>query len=148
MGPFDLGALGFWIFVAACVVSSDWKDSRIQAQKHETLRRIVDKTGAIDEAKMKELFSASSSDVRKPGGSYRGLRIAGTILMFVSLVPAILFGIAGLLCLLEVIPPPPPGEIVAIMAIPFGIAVLGYALFYSSRFAEPPAGPRNESQAS
>ena len=67
MGPFDLGALGFWIFVAACVVSSDWKDSRIQAQKHETLRRIVDKTGAIDEAKMKELFSASSSDVRKPG---------------------------------------------------------------------------------
>ena len=52
----DAGS-GFWIFMAAIVVAGIWKEQREKAEKHETLRRIVEKTGTLDEAKLKELFS-------------------------------------------------------------------------------------------
>ena len=47
---------GFWIFIAAIVVAGIWKDARAKAEKHETLRRIVEKTGTVNEAQLKELF--------------------------------------------------------------------------------------------
>ena len=71
MGPLDLGALGFWLFFAAIFVVSAWAKSRREAEKHETLRRIVEKTGAIDEARLKELFIEPPPDESKPGYGYR-----------------------------------------------------------------------------
>src|SRR5688500_15427186 len=49
MGVLDFGALGFWIFIAAIIVAGIWSKSRREAEKHETLRRMVEKTGTIDE---------------------------------------------------------------------------------------------------
>ena len=142
----DMGALGFWIFIAAIVVAGIWQDTRKKAEKHETLRRIVEKTGTIDEAKLKELFSEPLSEEEKPGSGYRALRIIGTIVMFIGAGLLTVFlvaaGVAGLL-----------GEMPAlrsiegksaIVAIPFGIVMAGYGLFFASRFAEPPADIRNE----
>jgi hypothetical protein len=82
---FDAGALGFWIFLAAIIVVLSWSESRREAEKHETLRRIIEKTGEIDEARLKELFRpASRRGIKPPGEGYRALRVLGTIVMFTA----------------------------------------------------------------
>ena len=143
-------ALGFWIFIAAIIVAAMWQETRQKAEKHETLRRIVEKTGTIDEAQLQELFSKSSSGEWKPGTSYRALRIWGTIVMFIgagvftffSLVLAIfvLLGKTSELPDLENIAP--------LFVLGIGIAMVGFGLFFSSRFADPPDNVRNEPPAS
>ena len=150
MDSMDLGAFGFWIFVAALVVASIWKDSRLKAEKHETLRRIVEKTGAIDEAKLKQLFSESPSKGQKPGCGYRALRIAGTIVMFIGAGVLTFFGLVlSLFVLLGQTSQLPELENVApLLVLGIGIAVAGYGLFFSSRFAEPPDNIRKEPPAS
>ena len=135
MGPGDIGALGFWLFVAALVVGGMWKESRQQAEKHETLRRIVEKTGVIDEARLKELFNPA--DESNPGVSYRGLRIAGTIIMFAGAGMAMFFLIPTLIG-------NPIEWWYGGLAIAAGISLLGLGVFFSSRFAEPPPGRQFE----
>ena len=142
----DFGALGFWIFIAAIIVASTWSSSRREAEKHETLRRILEKTGRIDEEKLKELFKAEPAEQRKPGAGYRALRIAGTIIMFIGAVPAIL-GTAGLLSESFGVPPPPPDFVVGALLIAAGITVVGLGVFFSSRFAEPPPASQNQPPA-
>jgi hypothetical protein len=77
-----LAALGLWIFITAIIVAGIWQDTRQKAEKHETLRRVVEKTGTIDEAQLKALFKQPVSGEVKTGGGYRALRIIGTIVMF------------------------------------------------------------------
>jgi hypothetical protein len=143
----DFGALGFWIFVAAIVVAGSWSSSRREAEKHETLRRIVEKTGTIDEAKLKELFSTADDRESKPGGGYRALRVSGTILMFLGIVPAILGTGAGLLGGRAGVPPAPTEFVLGMLSISACMVVLGLGVFFSSRFAEPPPGSQNEPPA-
>ena len=135
MDPGVFGALGFWLFVAALVVGGMWKESRQQAEKHETLRRIVEKTGVIDEAKLKDLFSPAEES--NPGVSYRGLRIAGTIIMFAGAGMALFFLIPTLIG-------SPIDWWYGGLAIAAGISLLGLGVFFSSRFAEPPPGSQYE----
>lgn len=143
----DFGALGLWIFIASIIVASIWSSSRREAEKHETLRRIVEKTGVIDEAKLKELFSPAEDQKSNPGGGYRALRITGTIIMFIGAVPGI-FGTMGLLSQIVGWPSPAPLSFVrGALLISACIVVLGLGVFFSSRFAEPPAGTRTEPPA-
>lgn len=149
MSPFDFGSLGFWVFLAAIIVGGMWKEYRLQAEKHETLRRIVEKTGTIDELKLKELFSEDSGENSKPGDGYRTARVFGTIVMFVGagiatfvLVAASLgksFGQMEMFIDLD--------GLFAMLGVSAGIAVLGLGIFLSSRFTKPPAGSRNEPPA-
>jgi hypothetical protein len=135
---------GFWIFIAALVVAGIWSDTRKKAEKHETLRRIVEKTGTIDEAKLKALFRDDDAEP-KPGYSYRGLRIAGTIVLFVAAGIAtfvlVAAGLGRLFGAMEMFKDT-AGPIVG-LAVSAAIAVVGLGLFYSSRFATPPAGAGN-----
>jgi hypothetical protein len=138
---FGLPALGFWIFVGSIIVASIWSSVRQKADKHETLRRIVEKTGTIDEAMWKELFKDAPAEGPEPFGGYRALRISGTIIMFVGaaigiffLVPTLLFG-------------RPHEWGFEGLGISAGIATLGFGVFFSSRFAESPADSRNEPPA-
>jgi hypothetical protein len=147
MDPLDLGGLGLWIFLAALVVASYWRDTRLKAEKHETLRLIVEKTGAVDEAKLKELFRAPPYVEQKPGSGYRLLRILGTIVMFTG---AGVFGFFSLFAGLVVLlghPLPDVENIVPLFVLGIGIAFLGYGLFFASRFAEPPPSSRDEPPA-
>ena len=93
----ELGALGFWLFIAAIIVAGVWEKSRREAERHETLRRIVEKTGTIDEAKLKELFTAAPAEESKPGSGSRSLRITGVIVMFLAAGLAIIFATIGLM---------------------------------------------------
>lgn len=138
----DYGVIGFWVFTAAAVVASSWSRSRREAEKHETLRRIVEKTGTIDEAKLQELFKAPTEPQSRPGGGYRALRITGTIIMFAGAVPA-LFGIVAAMFGEKSRNPPPPDFAIGMLSIAACVLVLGLGVFYSSRFAEPPQATRN-----
>jgi hypothetical protein len=135
----DVGALGFWIFLAALLVGGMWKESRQQAEKHETLRRLVEKTGTIDEAMLKELFRAAPGEEIKPGSGYRALRITGTIIMFVAAGLAIVFVTLGIVL--------GDREAFAALAIAAAAALAGLGVFFSSRFAEPPPGSRYEQKS-
>jgi hypothetical protein len=135
----DAGS-GFWIFIAAIVVAGIWKETREKAEKHETLRRIVEKTGTLDEAKLKELFSEPASKESKPGSGYRAARVAGTIVLFAGgamatfiLIALALAKVFGATRLLDDIT-----GLTAMLGISAGIAMLGVGIFLSSRFCEPP----------
>jgi hypothetical protein len=146
MGFVDLGGLGFYLLIEAIVVALIWHDARKKAEKHETLRRIVESTGTIDEDKLRELFREASAGEKKPGRSYRVLRIIGTIIMFIGagIVPFLLLGI-GLVFLLEGRDPNFDFDWLGpTFAISGGIAMLGCGVFFASRFAEPPPSSRNE----
>jgi hypothetical protein len=131
----DVGALGFWLFVAAIVVASTWAKSRQQAEKHETLRRMVEKTGVIDEARLKELFTEPPPEEGKPGYGYRALRVSGSIVLFIAAGIATFFLVAAGLGKVF-------GQVIdwwyGGLAIAAGLAMVGLGLFFSSRFAEPP----------
>ena len=137
MGFDGIGDLGFWLFIAALIVGGMWKEARLQAEKHETLRRIMEKTGTIDEARLKELFSKPDSEESKPGYTYRGLRICGTIVMFIGAGMALFF-------LLPTLIGRPIDWWWGGLAISAGVAMAGYGLFFSSRFADPPPGTQYE----
>jgi hypothetical protein len=143
------GSGGFWIFIAALVVGGMWSDARKKAEKHETLRTIIDKTGTIDEAKLRALFSDDTAPASKPGYAYRGLRIGGTIIMFLGAGAATFLLIATTLGRLFAVTEmfrDTSGWIVGI-AISGAIAMIGYGMFYSARFATPPPGALNEPPA-
>ncbi len=142
----DMGALGFWIFIAAIVVAGIWSSSRREAEKHETLRRIVEKTGTIDEAKLRELFSAGENASER-GEGHRWLRVSGTIIMFIGAVPAIL-GTMGLLSrFLGFREPAPLDFVLGALLIAACIVAVGLGVFYSSRFAEAPNRTGNKPPA-
>jgi hypothetical protein len=140
MDSWELGALGFWIFVATAVATSTWSSSRRETEKHETLRRIVEKTGVIDEARLKDLFSAAPPEDGKPGDVYRYLRIVGAIVIFTGVGIAAFFVIPTLI-----------GHALEWwyggLGISVGVVLIGLGIFFSSRFAEPPPGARNEPPA-
>lgn len=131
MGHGDWGAFAFWLFIGAIVVSSAWERNRRNAEKHQTLRLIIEKTGRVDEAKLKELFSSSNSDwaTPTPGSGYRALRILGTIVMSIGAALAVFFAIMGYA---EVI----TGNSTVIgVSAACAVAMMGLAFFLSSRYA-------------
>jgi hypothetical protein len=139
----------FWIFIAAMVVAGIWSSAREKAEKHETLRRIVEKTGTIDEAKLKELFSEPPSEESKPGWGYRVARVIGTITFFIgagiATFASIAVGLGQLFAVTEMFQD--RGGWIAAFAISLAIAILGVGIFFSSRFCEPPPGTRSEPPA-
>jgi hypothetical protein len=60
MSPFDVGAFGFWMFIAAIILAGTWSSARKNAEKHETLRRIVEKTGTIERQVVGHSIASSS----------------------------------------------------------------------------------------
>jgi hypothetical protein len=144
----DSNGWAFWIFIAAVVVASIWSSARQKAEKHETLRRIVEKTGTIDEVKLKELFSEPSEE-SKPGYGYRVARVIGTITFFIgagiatfALIAVALGKAFGATAMFNDVT-----GWVAGFSISAGIAMLGVGIFFSSRFCEPPPGTRSEPPA-
>lgn len=133
---------GFWIFLAAIIVASTWAKSRRESEKHATLRQIVERTGTLDEARMRELFKTDPVEQSRPGTGYRALRVTGTIVMFIGIglltfflgfaALAVMFGDTGAMA------PRDRAGMLAAFAACAGITMFGYGLFFASRFAEPP----------
>ncbi len=76
----DLGAFGFWIFIAAIVVSGVWSEVRKRESQQETLRRIVESGKDIDSAIVDKILKSGGDDDRPD----EGLKIAGIIVIFIA----------------------------------------------------------------
>ena len=138
-----MGVVAFWLALAAVLIAGGWFKSRTEAQKHETIRRIVEKTGQVDEEKLRELIIgpkhsfdlAAWSKARREahaGDGYTVLRVFGTIVMFVAVGMAVCCGILWVadVGLRE--------QALIGLAIAPIVGALGAGMYLASRFAEPP----------
>ena len=73
-GFIGIASLGFWAFLAACVVGGIWDGVRKREEQHETLRRLVESGKPIDEA----LVDRVLGNDKRPD---RDLKVAGLIVM-------------------------------------------------------------------
>lgn len=101
----QLGAVAFWLALAAVIIMTGHFRSRSEAQKHETLRRIIERTGQVDDAQLRALFESRRGPhglfdpahhrPRPPGTAYRVLRVLGFLLLFFAAGIASFFTILG-----------------------------------------------------
>ncbi len=76
----SLGALGFWMFIAAIVVAGIWFDARKRESQQETLRRIVESGQHLDSAVLDKMLATGGDDSRRD----QDLKVAGTIVIFAA----------------------------------------------------------------
>lgn len=74
-----LGALGFWIFIAAIVVAGIWYDVRRKESQQETLRRVVESGREIDPEIIDRLMGVSDSEETE-----RDLKVSALIVLAVA----------------------------------------------------------------
>lgn len=75
-----LAAFGFWMFIAAAVVSGIWSDIRKRESQQETLRRVVESGQHLDAALIDKMLGSVKNDPQ----SDRDLKVGGIITMFVA----------------------------------------------------------------
>ncbi len=76
-----LGAIGFWLFIAAVVVAGIWFYVRKREAEHETLRRMIESDKPLDPILLDKLLSASGSGSKHLD---RDLKLSGLILLFIA----------------------------------------------------------------
>ena len=139
----EIGVAAFWISIAAVLIAGGWFKSRTEAQKHETLRRMIDKTGAVDEARLGELFNAAAPPSgwthpelwrhrHLPGQNYPNARVTGVIVMAGAAALAVCF------LILQSTGVNTPRENSIGFAVAAAIAVFGVGLFATSLFVQRP----------
>jgi len=129
------GWAAFWIALAAVIISGRWLKARREAMKYDTIVRLAEKTGRIDEEQFKLLFPPPGPlpphwfAPPPPGNGRMVLRVFGTILMFAGtgLVVAILLLSAHYRGMLDA----SVGRLVSGILLAF----LGAGLFIAGRFA-------------
>ena len=75
-----LGAFGFWVFIAACVLGGIWDAARKRESQQETLRRLVESGRDINPEVLEQVMRAGNRD----DTSARDLKIAGLIVGSIS----------------------------------------------------------------
>jgi hypothetical protein len=89
----SLGAFAFWIALASVLIASGWFRTRREQIKQETLLRLVERTGQLDEAQVKLLFPPPPAmgpwqpawhHEADPQEGKKVLRGFGTVVMFIA----------------------------------------------------------------
>lgn len=62
----SLGAAAFWIALAAVLIAGGWHKVRREQIKQDTLLKLIEKTGQLDEAQVKLLFPPPPSQPHWP----------------------------------------------------------------------------------
>ena len=126
-----LGALGFWIFVAAAVIGGIWDGIRKRETQHETMRRLIDSNQPIDEALVDKLLALSEgsgkTSVRELKAS---LNLSGVLLLF--LAPGLVF--LGWLV----------GALLPLVGVSGLMVFLGLGLLVAARFVDRWYGENGE----
>ena len=76
-GAAGLGALGFWLFIAACVLGGMWYSIRERDAEHETVRRIIESGQPVDDELINRVLGGESH-------IDQDLRMAGLIVIFIA----------------------------------------------------------------
>jgi hypothetical protein len=95
-----LGAAAFWISVAAVLIAGGYFSSRKEALKQETLLRLVERTGQLDEQQVKALFPPPHPlpphwFAKHETNNRLALQVLGTIVLFIAAGLAIFFTITS-----------------------------------------------------
>ncbi len=117
-----LGALGFWLFIAAIVVAGIWYDARRKESQQETLRRVVESGRDIDVAVVDRLLGASDS-----------WELARDLRLSVYVIVGVAVGLLALGLILGVIN---PEARVALMGVSALVAFIGVGLWFAAKFVE------------
>lgn len=154
-----MAVAAFWLALAAVLIANRWRARHVEAERHATIRLLIEKDPHTDLGKIKDLLypppvpwvlpnqpwvlPANHPWMKGPDldQRYRLMRVWGTILMIAALGPGALIVGIGL-----------ANGVSA--AIPFGIGatlfcfLVGAALFFAARFVrdgakagEPPRDP-------
>ncbi len=118
-----LGAMGFWIFVAAVVVAGIWFDARKRETQQETLRRIVESGQTIDPAVIDKMVAVGGGKTRVD----RDLKISGVIVMFIAPGLAILGWFLGQM---------EDGLFGMLLGVSLLVAFVGIGLFVAGKVSE------------
>jgi len=148
----SLGAAAFWIALAAVLIAGSYFKWRREVLKQQTLLRLVERTGQLDEQQVKLLFpeppppphNVFGPPPRQPDGR-RGLKIFATIVLSIAVGLAIFVTI-----IFEYGPPEmqDPSAVVVGYAVTALIACFGLGLFVAARFVRPPADERDRETSS
>lgn len=140
-----LGAAAFWISIAAFFIAMGYFKSRADDRKQQTLLRLLERTGQLDDAQVKLLFPPPTVHplpphhpwLRQtpPGAHRRAMRIFGTIVLSIAAGLAIFFTIYA-----RFGTPQMQLNAVAGYATAALIACFGIGLFVAGLFL-PPAEP-------
>lgn len=140
-----MAAAAFWIALAAFLIAAGYFKVRGETLRHETLRRVIEKTGEVDEERLRELLERPQPPVPPrhafappQGDGYKVLRVFGTLTLAAALGMAVFMSIVNYGGVM-------PSEDVF---IGYGIAavgaIVGVGLFISSAWCEKP--PKKESE--
>jgi hypothetical protein len=134
-----MAAAAFWIALAAFLIAAGYFKVRGEALRHETLRRVIEKTGEVDQERLRELMQPPPPPVPPrqafvscQGDSYKVLRVFGTLALAAALGLVAFFSIVyyggGL----------PPENVFIGYGVAAVVAILGVGLFISSAWCEKP----------
>jgi hypothetical protein len=132
----SLAWAAFWIALAAVIISGRWLKARREALKYDTIVRLAEKTGRIDEEQFKLLFPPPHPLPRhwfappEPGQGRMVLRVFGTIVLSVAL------GLGAVFLVVSMRPIDGGAGLVIILAF------FGAGLFVASRFLPARRGDR------
>lgn len=143
-----MAVAAFWLALAAVLIANRWKARHVEAERHATIRLIIEKDPHVDLAKIKDLLYpppppfVCPPNLAKPDDEaeeiYGLMRMWGTILMIAAIgLGSLIIGI-GLAQGLR-------------NAIPFGAGatvfcfLVGVGLFFSARFVL--RGSKTDTQA-
>jgi len=139
----SIGAAAFWIALAAVLISGGYFNWRRERTRQETLLRLVEKSGQLDEQTVKAMFPPPPPLPPHVWGppehadGRRGLKVGGTIVFSLGIGMAIFaatifkLGTPGML-----------DEAAYLSGWSALIACVGIGMFIASRFVRPPINER------
>ena len=135
-----LGAAMFWLALAAVLIAGRYFKTRREAIKQETLLRLIERTGQLDEQQVKALFPPppplAPHWFRPPHPTPDGripMKVLGTIALAVAVGLAVFFTIR-----LNLGTPAQQENAITGFAAASLVACIGIGLFISARFIPPP----------
>ena len=115
-----LGAIGFWLFIAAIVVGGMWYSIREKETKQETIRRIIESGQPVDAALMDRILGSEKRLDRE-------LMVAGLITLFAAAGLALLGWFVSLLA---------PPWLLPMLGVAALVAFVGIGLMVAAKIAE------------
>jgi hypothetical protein len=136
-----LGAAAFWIALAAVLIAGNWFRTRREELKQQTLLRLVERTGQLDEQQVKLLFPPPPSGPLpphwfpppNPDAGRQMARIFGTLCLAVAVGLTIFFAIRA-----ELGSSAQQEDVASGFGAAALVACVGVGLFISTRFMAKP----------
>lgn len=145
----SLGAAAFWIALAAVMIMGGYFNWKREKTRQETLLRLVERTGQLDEQQVKALFPPAPPaqphvwTPPEPPDTRRGLKALGTVAFSFAVGLAIFFSI-----LFRMGTPAMKQNAIYGFGWSALIACVGIGIFVASRFVRPPIGERDRETSS